>query len=119
MVRKVNKSLKDWVNFIKKVQKEENITYREAMMRAKTRKNKGEKWQSGGNSLLGNPPPPPSPPSPPSGSTPPGLAPPSGSTPPGLAPPLNNATKMGGRRPRKQTAKKQKGGRKTRCKQNK
>jgi hypothetical protein len=49
MVRKVNKSLKDWVAFIKKVQKEEGLSYRDAMQRAKTRKNKGEKWQSGGS----------------------------------------------------------------------
>ena len=48
MVRKVNKSLKDWVSFIKRVQKEEGLSYKDAMQRAKVRKNKGEKWQSGG-----------------------------------------------------------------------
>ena len=47
--RKVNSALKDWVTFVKKVQKEEHISYREAMSRAKARKDKGEKWQMGGN----------------------------------------------------------------------
>lgn len=46
--RKVNKSLKDWVTFVKKVQKEENISYKEAIHRAKVRKDKGEKWLTGG-----------------------------------------------------------------------
>ena len=41
--RKVNKSLKDWVTFVKKVQKEENLSYPEAIRRAKQRKDKGEK----------------------------------------------------------------------------
>ena len=49
--RKVNKALKDWVTFVKKVQKEENLPYKQAMSRAKTRKNKGEKWQLGGNTI--------------------------------------------------------------------
>jgi hypothetical protein len=47
--RKVNKSLKNWVAFIKKVQREENLSYKDAMMRAKQRKDKGEKWMKGGN----------------------------------------------------------------------
>ena len=47
--RKVNKGLKDWVTFVKKVQKEENISYKDAIHRAKERKDKGEKWMSGGN----------------------------------------------------------------------
>jgi hypothetical protein len=48
--RKVNKGLKDWVTFVKKVQKEENISYPDAIHRAKERKDKGEKWMTGGNS---------------------------------------------------------------------
>lgn len=47
--RRVNKSLTAWVKFVKKVAKEEKLTYRDAMMRAKARKDKGEKWMSGGN----------------------------------------------------------------------
>jgi hypothetical protein len=47
MVRKVNKSLKAWVAFIKKVQKEENLNYSDAMKRAKVRKDGGEKWMGG------------------------------------------------------------------------
>jgi len=31
------------------VQKEEGVSYREAMMRAKKRKDKGEKWRGGGD----------------------------------------------------------------------
>jgi len=45
---KVNKSLKDWVSFVKKVQKEEKLSYKDAIIRAKQRKDKGEKWMSGG-----------------------------------------------------------------------
>ena len=48
--RKVNKSLKAWVTFVKKVQKEEKLNYKEAIHRAKVRKDKGEKWMTGGNS---------------------------------------------------------------------
>jgi hypothetical protein len=48
MVRKVNKSLQDWVSFVKKVQKEEGGSYTDAMKRAKVRKDKGEKWMTGG-----------------------------------------------------------------------
>lgn len=47
--RKVNKSLKDWVAFVKKVQKEEKISYKDAIHRAKQRKDKGEKWKTGGS----------------------------------------------------------------------
>ena len=47
--RKVNKSLKAWVTFVKKVQKEEKLSYKDAIHRAKQRKDKGEKWMSGGN----------------------------------------------------------------------
>jgi len=46
--RKVNKSLKAWVTFVKKVQREEKINYKEAIHRAKQRKDKGEKWMLGG-----------------------------------------------------------------------
>ena len=48
--RKVNKGLKDWVTFVKKVQKEEKLSYKDAIHRAKIRKDKGEKWMSGGSS---------------------------------------------------------------------
>ena len=47
--RKVNKSLKAWVTFVKKVQKEEKLSYKDAIHRAKVRKDKGEKWMSGGS----------------------------------------------------------------------
>jgi len=46
--RKANKSLKAWVAFVKKVQKEEKLSYKDAIHRAKQRKDKGEKWMSGG-----------------------------------------------------------------------
>ena len=46
---KVNKSLKAWVNFVKKVAKEEKLKYSDAIHRAKVRKDKGEKWMLGGN----------------------------------------------------------------------
>jgi hypothetical protein len=46
--RRGNSSLKSWVTFVKKVQKEEGLSYRNAMMRAKVRKDKGEKWRGGG-----------------------------------------------------------------------
>jgi hypothetical protein len=39
-----NKSLMAWVTFVKRVAKEEKLPYRDAMMRAKVRKDKGEKW---------------------------------------------------------------------------
>jgi len=46
--RKVNKSLKAWVAFVKKVQREEKLSYKDAIHRAKVRKDKGEKWMKGG-----------------------------------------------------------------------
>ena len=49
--RKVNKSLKDWVAFVKKVQREEKLSYKDAIHRAKVRKDKGEKWMMGGSPL--------------------------------------------------------------------
>ena len=48
-----NKSLTAWVKFVKKVAREEKLPYRDAMMRAKVRKDKGEKWMSGGESMSG------------------------------------------------------------------
>jgi hypothetical protein len=53
---KVNKSLKDWVAFVKKVQNEEKCTYSEAMKHAKRRKDRGEKWMSGGAGVAQAPP---------------------------------------------------------------
>lgn len=49
--RKVNKSLKAWVAFVKKVQKEEKLSYKDAIHRAKQRKDKGEKWMTGGGEM--------------------------------------------------------------------
>jgi len=46
-----NASLRAWVSFVKKVAKEENLSYRDAMMRAKARKDKGEKWMKGGDMM--------------------------------------------------------------------
>lgn len=46
--RKANKSLKAWVTFVKKVQREEKLSYKDAIHRAKIRKDKGEKWMTGG-----------------------------------------------------------------------
>lgn len=46
--RRANKSLKQWVAFVKKVAKEEGLEYKDAMKRAKARSDKGEKWQKGG-----------------------------------------------------------------------
>lgn len=46
--RKVNKGLKSWVAFVKRVQKEEKLSYKDAIHRAKVRKDKGEKWMFGG-----------------------------------------------------------------------
>jgi hypothetical protein len=51
-----NASLRAWVKFVKKVQREEKISYKEAMMRAKKRKDSGEKWRGGalvGGALIG------------------------------------------------------------------
>jgi len=45
---KANKGLKAWVAFVKKVQREEKLSYKNAIHRAKIRKDKGEKWMSGG-----------------------------------------------------------------------
>jgi hypothetical protein len=50
---KGNKSLKAWVAFVKRVQKEEKIpSYKDAIHRAKQRKDKGEKWMKGGDSNM-------------------------------------------------------------------
>uniref|UniRef100_A0A6C0HHR0 Uncharacterized protein n=1 Tax=viral metagenome TaxID=1070528 RepID=A0A6C0HHR0_9ZZZZ len=122
MVRKVNKSLKDWVNFVKHVQKEEGLGYKDAMMRAKVRKNKGEKWMSGGN----NTPPQQHPPGTPKDLPLPPVAHTAAKVGAGPAPapasassaPMQHAAKMGpikgGSRKRK-TSKKQKGGRRKTC----
>lgn len=56
MIRKVNKSLKAWVAFIKKVQKEEKLSYPDAMKRAKVRKDGGEKWMGGTDDPPASPP---------------------------------------------------------------
>lgn len=48
--RRVNPALGKWVAFVKRVQKEEKLSYKDAMMRAKARKDKGEKWMGGGGS---------------------------------------------------------------------
>lgn len=42
-----NASLRAWVTFVKKVQKEEGVSYKEAMSVAKKRKDSGEKWRGG------------------------------------------------------------------------
>ena len=52
--RKVNNGLKAWVTFVKKVQKEEDLSYKEAIHRAKVRKDKGEKWMKGGSKDIWN-----------------------------------------------------------------
>lgn len=44
--RKQNKTLKAWVRFVKKVQKEEKLNYKDAIHRAKVRSDKGEKWKT-------------------------------------------------------------------------
>jgi len=46
--RKANSALKQWVTFVKKVQKEERISYPDAIHRAKVRKDSGEKWKHRG-----------------------------------------------------------------------
>ena len=50
--RRVNPALGKWVAFVKRVQKEEKLSYRDAMMRAKVRKDKGEKWMGGMKSSM-------------------------------------------------------------------
>ena len=50
--RKANKSLKAWVAFVKKVQKQEKLSYKDAIHRAKQRKDKGEKWMTGGEGTV-------------------------------------------------------------------
>ena len=46
-----NASLRAWVTFVKKVQKEEGVSYKEAMTRAKKRKDHGEKWRGGSSNM--------------------------------------------------------------------
>ena len=50
--RRGNASLRAWVTFVKKVQREEKVSYKEAMMRAKKRKDNGEKWRGGGAAMI-------------------------------------------------------------------
>ena len=52
--RKANKSLIAWVKFVKKVQKEEKLNYKDAIHRAKQRKDKGEKWMTRGGGQTPN-----------------------------------------------------------------
>ena len=51
--RKSPPGLKAWVAFVKKVQREEKLSYKDAIHRAKVRKDKGEKWMMGGRMALG------------------------------------------------------------------
>lgn len=46
--RRANKTLKSWVAFVKKVQKEENLTYPKAMKRASQRKKEWKRGMKGG-----------------------------------------------------------------------
>ena len=46
--RKGNKALSQWVTFVKKVQKDKGISYREAMKVASSMSKKGVKWMHGG-----------------------------------------------------------------------
>jgi hypothetical protein len=55
MGRKANNSLKSWVKFVKRVQKEEGGSYKEAMMSAKARKDKGANWMIGGSGSASGP----------------------------------------------------------------
>ena len=45
--------LKNWVSFIKKVSKEEGLSYKDAMVRAKERQDKGEEWMKSSRSKKG------------------------------------------------------------------
>jgi hypothetical protein len=49
--RKGNKMLSSWVSFVKKVQKEEQISYSQAMKRASARKKEWKMGQMGGGSM--------------------------------------------------------------------
>ena len=44
--RKTNSSLSSWIQFVKKIEKDEGITYKEAMVRASARKSE---WKRGGS----------------------------------------------------------------------
>lgn len=52
--RKLSGALGQWIAFVKRVQREENLSYTEAMKRAKARKNRGEQWRSssGGGAMI-------------------------------------------------------------------
>jgi hypothetical protein len=45
---KLNQGMKDWLAFVDKVKLEEKIDHREAIMRAKARKDGGEEWRTSG-----------------------------------------------------------------------
>lgn len=50
---KTNSALKSWVMFVKKVQKDENISYPEAMKRAKVRKSEWKRGGAGDDDMMG------------------------------------------------------------------
>ena len=52
--RKGNKMLSSWVAFVKKVQREENISYSDAMKRASARKKEWKRGQTGGENPWAN-----------------------------------------------------------------
>jgi hypothetical protein len=45
---KLNQGMKDWLAFVDKVKLEENIDHRQAIIRAKARKDGGEEWRTSG-----------------------------------------------------------------------
>ena len=45
---KLNQGMKDWLAFVDKVKLEEKIDHRQAIMRAKARKDGGEEWKTSG-----------------------------------------------------------------------
>jgi hypothetical protein len=45
---KLNQGMRDWLDFVDKVKLEEKIDHREAIMRAKERKDAGEEWRTSG-----------------------------------------------------------------------
>jgi len=50
---KVNKALKDWVMFVKEVQRKNNLNYKDAIIEAKRLKDKGVKWRKSASSMKG------------------------------------------------------------------
>jgi hypothetical protein len=49
--RKMNSALKHWVAFVKKVQREEKCSYKDAIHKASMRKKRGAKWRGGDNGV--------------------------------------------------------------------